>query len=280
LAGEGLQHQDGHTHLLAYSYPHVQAYDPAFPYEIAVLLEEGIKQMYVEEKKVIFYITVGNENVEQPAAPLPIKELRPKILKGMYRFRESQKKGVGRVELLGSGALVSEALKAAGILEETYDVAANVWSVTSYKTLYQDALNKERESTLGSADGTGEQSRSYFAECLEGEGDAVVAVSDYLKALPFSLARWVKQPFTALGTDGFGRSEGRSELRDYFEVDARYIVIAALSGLVKAGKLDAKVLAKAREEHGINPDKVNPMLSHWALGGEAGEKVQQSGTAS
>ncbi len=268
LAGEGLQHQDGHSHLMAFGFPHILAYDPAFSYEIAVLLEEGVRRMYVEEKNVIYYITVGNENYEQPNPPAPIAALREPILKGLYRFRRSEKKAAARVELLGSGAIMTEVIKAAKILEETYEVAADLWSVTSYKALYQDALNIERDRLL-----SGEASppkKPYIALCLEGEGDAVVAVSDYVKMLGYGLARWIKQPYTVLGTDGFGRSDARADLRDYFEIDARYIAVAALDALAQAGKVDRKVVARALKEQDINPSKLSPMLSHWAGGPAAG----------
>ena len=262
LAGEGLQHQDGHSHLLAYSYPHVLAYDPAFSYEIAVILEAGLKKMYVEQKNCIYYITAGNEAYEMPAPPRPLAELREGILKGMYSFRESAKPGArGRVQLLGSSSLMNATLRAAEMLESDYNVAADVWSVTSYKQLYQDALDVERHNTLH----PDETRRPYITEVLGGREHAVVAVSDYVKLLPHSLSRWIPLPFTALGTDGFGRSEGRRDLRDFFEVDERYIVLAALSNLAGAGRLPPKVIKEAMLKFKIDPEKMNPMHSAWSI---------------
>ena len=155
-------------------------------------------------------------------------------------------------------------------------MAADVWSVTSYKALYQDALDHERQRLL-SGSGPGE-SRPYIGRCLDGKGDAVVAVSDYLKALPYSLSRWIKEPLNSLGTDGFGRSDAREDLRNYFEVDERYVVVAALDGLVQAGKIGADVLRRAITEYGIDPGKINPMFCHWA-GGETSPPVPEDQVA-
>ncbi|MCB1318902.1 MAG: pyruvate dehydrogenase (acetyl-transferring), homodimeric type, partial [Leptospiraceae bacterium] len=261
LAGEGLQHQDGHSHLLAIPYPHVRAYDPAFAYEVAVIIEEGMKRMFVHQENMIFYITTGNESYAMPPAPRPIEELRQPILDGMYRFSESKLKNEqarGRVQLLGSGALMPEVLEAARMLEADFNVAADIWSVTSYKQLFVDALNAGREEML-----VGNDSKPYVARCLGDAQDAVVAVSDYVKMLPYSLSRWLRVPVLALGTDGFGRSESREGLRDWFEVDRRYIVVAALHSLVNAGKIDRNVVSQAIKDYGINPEKVNPMITHW-----------------
>lgn len=262
LAGEGLQHQDGHSHVLAHPYPHIIAYDPAYAYELAVILEAGIKRMYVDQKNCIYYITAGNEATVMPAPPRPIAELREGILKGMYLFRESKLSGAkARVQLLGSAALMGATLKAAEMLENEFSVAADVWSVTSYKELYQNALDADRHNLLHPQD----TQKPFIAKCLDERKDAVVAVSDYVKLLPHSLGRWVKQPFTALGTDGFGRSEGRRSLRAHFEVDERYITAASLYSLSQAGKVDAKLTAEAIKKYNIDPERPNPMRSAWSV---------------
>lgn len=253
LAGEGLQHQDGNSHVLALPQPNLKAYDPAFAYEIGVLLQEGIRRMYVEQKDEFYYITIGNDSYAHPAMP---EGSREGILKGLYRFRSSplvQPKA--RVQLWGSGALMPGVLKAAEELER-YGVAADVWSVTSYKELYRDALDVERWNLFHP-----EQPARlpYLAECLKDSEGPVIAVSDYCKVLALSLAKWLPQPLVALGTDGFGRSEGRTDLRRFFEVDTAHTVWAALSQLVRAGQLDASLLEEARQTLKIDPEKPNPM---------------------
>ncbi len=253
LNGEGLQHQDGHTHLHALAVPNVVAYDPAYAYEVAVIVEEGIKRMYVDQEDVFYYMTLHNENYAQPAMP---KGAREGILKGMYLFRPSaMQKPRLHVNLLGSGAILNEAVKAQAILEEQYGVAADVWSVTSYKQLYRDALLCERQNLLH----PGAKPRvPYVEQCLAGRNGVFVATSDYVKALPDCISRWVPGRLMALGTDGFGRSESRQALRDFFEVDARYVTLAALVGLLREGKVEATVVKKAVKELGLNPDKLNP----------------------
>ncbi|MBX7057700.1 MAG: pyruvate dehydrogenase (acetyl-transferring), homodimeric type [Leptospirales bacterium] len=260
LAGEGLQHQDGHTPLLSYPYPHVLCYDPAFSYEAAAIIEEGYRRMFVEQKNVIYYILAGNENYEHPPAPGPAEKLKQEILRGIYLFRKSGLSGAkARVQLFGSGAIMNETLAAAELLEKDFGVAADVWSVTSYKELWKDAMDCERAALLG------EPSRTpYIVEVLKGKGDVVIAASDYTKALPLSIARWIQAPFHALGTDGFGRSESRQSLRDYFEVDRRYIALAALNKLAEAGKIDRAQAQKLRQSSGIAGDKIDPHRLHWA----------------
>lgn len=260
LAGEGLQHQDGHSPLLSYPYPHVLCYDPAFSFEAAAIIEEGYKRMFVEQKNVIYYVLVGNENYVHPAAPGAIDALKDGILKGIYRFKEAAGGATkARAQLLGSGAIMNEVLAAAEILTNEYGVAADVWSVTSYKELWKDAMECERQQML-----SGKAERPYIARVLQGKGDVVVAASDYTRALPLSISRWIDAPFHALGTDGFGRSESRESLRDYFEVDRRYIVLATLNKLAEAGKIDAALPGKAREKMGIRADKADPHRLHWA----------------
>ncbi len=266
LAGEGLQHQDGHSHLLAYPVPNLVAYDPAFAYELAIIVQDGIRRMYVNGEDIFYYVTVMNEQWEQPEKPGDVRE---GILKGMYRFRagqktngqkkDSKKKDGGlRADLLGSGAIMLEVIKAADILEEKYGVACDVWSVTSYKELYKDGNACQRWNMLHPA----ETPRvPYVSQQLKDSQGVLVAASDYVKALPESISQWMPRPLIALGTDGFGRSEGRRQLRDFFEVDAKHIVLAALSGLMRDGKLKAADVQKAIAELGINPEKADPFVS-------------------
>jgi pyruvate dehydrogenase E1 component len=255
LAGEGLQHQDGHSHVLALSVPNLLAYDPAFAYEIGVIIQDGIKRMYVDEESVFYYLTVTNEPLPMPEMPAG-KDVRDGILKGLYRFKTSQKKDAKlKAQLLGSGTIMFEVLKAQQILEEKYGIAADVWSVTSYKQLYSDGNECDRWNMLH----PGETPRIPFVtQQLEDAEGVFIAASDYMKVLPESIAQWVPRPLVALGTDGFGRSENRASLRDFFEVDAKHIVLATLSALVRAQQMDRKVVQTAIQDLGINPEKANP----------------------
>ncbi len=256
LAGEGLQHQDGNSHLLAYSVPNLVAYDPAFAYELAVILQDGIRRMYVEQEPIFYYLTVMNEPWEMPEMPDGSRE---GILKGIYRFKATGKKDAKqRVSLLGSGAMMQEVIKAQQILEDKYAVAADIYSVTSYKNLYFDGIESERWNMLH----PGEKEKvPYVSGALKDSGGVVVAASDYVKALPESISKWVPGRLVALGTDGFGRSETRAALRDHFEVDAKHIVLAALSGLLREGKIKAEVVKAAIKDLGINPEKTNPVVA-------------------
>jgi pyruvate dehydrogenase E1 component len=255
LAGEGLQHQDGHSHVLALSVPNLLAYDPAFAYEIAIIIQDGIKRMYVDQESIFYYLTVTNEPLPMPEMPHGA-EVRDGILKGLYRFKASDKKDAKlRAQLFGSGTIMFEVLKAQQILEEKYRVAADVWSVTSYKRLYQDGNDCERWNMLH----PGETLRVPFVtQCLKEAPGVFVAASDYMKVLPESIAQWVPRPLVALGTDGFGRSEGRASLRDFFEVDAKHIVLATLNALARDKQISPEILQKAIKDLGINPEKPNP----------------------
>lgn len=256
LAGEGLQHQDGNSHLLAYPIPNLVTYDPAFAYELAVIIRDGIRRMYEEQENIFYYLTVMNENYPMPPMPDGVKE---GILKGIYKFKKSEKENSKlKANLLGSGAILNEAIKAAEILEENYNVAADVWSVTSYKELRRDALNVERWNMLH----PNETPKIPYVTSSFIENDGViVAASDYVKALPDSIAKWLPKNIVSLGTDGFGRSEGRSALREFFEVDAKSIVLATLFALAKDGKIKMTTVQKAIKELDINPEKANPMIS-------------------
>ncbi len=258
LAGEGLQHQDGHSHVLALSVPNLLAYDPAFAYEIAVIIQDGIRRMYIDQEPIFYYLTVTNEPLPMPEIP---KEhgVREGILHGMYRFKASDKKDAKlRAQLFGSGAIMFEVLKAQSILEEKYGVAADVWSVTSYKELYRDGNDCERWNMLH----PGQSAKvPYVTQCLKDAPGVLVAASDYMKVLPESISQWMPRRLVALGTDGFGRSEGRASLRDFFEVDAKHIVLATLGALARENQIGADTLSQAVRDLNINPEKANPAVS-------------------
>ena len=256
LAGEGLQHQDGHSHLLAYPLPNLMCYDPAFAYEIAVIVREGIRRMYEAQENIFYYLTVMNEFYPMPPMPSGSTE---GILKGMYRFRASEKKNARlHAQLFGSGAILREVIQAQKLLEEKYDIAADVWSVTSYKELYRDGHAAERWNRLHPT----EQPRiPYVTACLSQAPGVFVAASDYVKALPDSISRWFPRPLHSLGTDGFGRSDTRKALRDFFEVDARFVTLATLSALAREKQIGSEVVQKAMIEMEIDPDKSDPITS-------------------
>lgn len=252
LAGEGLQHQDGHSHLLAYSVPNMITYDPAFAYELAVIIRDGIRRMYEEQEDVFYYITIMNENYVMPAMPGDVKE---GILKGMYRYQTGTEQASGlKANLLGSGTILNETIKAAEILENKFGVSSDVYSVTSYKELRQEALDVERHNLLH----PGKEKTPYVSTVIDNDG-VIVAATDYVKTLPDSIAKWLPKRVYSLGTDGFGRSEAREELRDFFEVDAKHIALSALYALYKEDKYTLKDLKKAMKTLGIDANKVNPM---------------------
>ena len=261
LAGEGLQHQDGQSHLLALPIPNLEAYDPSFAYELAIVIRDGLRRMYEEQESVFYYVTVGNENRPQPAAPehLDREALEAGVLRGLYLFRPSAKKRARKhVQLLGSGAIMHEALQAAELLERDYGVAAHVWSVTSYKALHRDALAVERWNRMH----PGEAPRSSVVHrALADTKGPIVAASDYVKMLPDALAKHTPRPLVALGTDGFGRSEARAELRGHFEVDAKHIAWAALKALADDGVFPADDLPQAMRQLNIDPDKIDPTVA-------------------
>ena len=256
LAGEGLQHQDGHSHLLAYPVPNLLAYDPAFAYELAVIIESGIRRMCVDQESVFYYLTVMNEPYPMPSMP---EGARDGILQGMYRVEPADgTAGRHRAQLLASGAIVPEALKAQALLADRYDVAADVWSVTSWRQLYRDGHACDRWNLLHPLE---PPRRPYVTTCLAEQPGVVVAASDYVKALPDSLRQWLERPLVTLGTDGFGRSESRAALRDFFEVDARFIALATLRALARDGAVATSVVAAAIKDLEIDPEKADPTVS-------------------
>ena len=255
LAGEGLQHQDGNSHLLACTVPNLIAYDPAFAYEIAVIVREGIRRMYENCEDVFYYLTVENESYPMPEMPEGVEE---GILKGMYCYRSSRSRAKHRVQLLASGAILNQALSAQKLLSERFNIASDVWSATSFKELHRDGMETDRWNMLH----PGEKPRvPYIRQCLGEDPVPIVMASDYVKALPNSLVRWMPGVPVTLGTDGFGRSESREALRDFFEVDSRYIALGALTALARHRKIKRGTLEKAIKELDIDPSKPNPLIS-------------------
>ena len=256
LNGEGLQHEDGHSHVISQTVPNCKSYDPAYAYEMAAIIEEGIREMYHEGKDVFYYITAMNENYVMPPAP-EADNLKESIIKGCYKFRgpvDGRKKA--QVNLFGSGTILNEVVKASDLLAEKYDVATNVYSVTSYKELTDDALECDRWNLLHPEE---DQKVPYVQSLFEDEPDVFVTSSDYMKCLSDTLARWLPGSLHSLGTNGFGRSESRANLRNFFEVDHKYVALAALTQLAKKGEVDAGLPAQAIKDLEIDPDKLNPL---------------------
>jgi pyruvate dehydrogenase E1 component len=251
LAGEGLQHQDGHSQLVATTVPNCVAYDPAYAYELAVIIQDGMRRMYVDQESIFYYITVMNENYPQPAQP---KGSEAGILKGAYLLRAGGK-GKLRTTLLGSGTILRECLEAAKILEAEYGVRADVFSVTSFSELRREALECDRWNLLHA----GEPARSpYVQQCLKDAQGPFVAATDYMRTVPDQIRQWVPGRYVSLGTDGFGRSDSRAALRRHFEVDRNYIAVAALKALADEGKLEASAVTAAMKALGVDPAKPVP----------------------
>ena len=254
LNGEGLQHQDGHSHILASTIPTLLTYDPAFAYELAVILHDGMRRMYKNGEEIYYYVTLYNENYTMPEMPPGAEQ---GILKGLYKFRPGEPKKRHRAHIFGSGTLLREVLRAQEILAEKYGVSADVWSATSYKLLRNEALQVKRWNMLHPLS---RPRKSYLESVLEKEKGPFVAVSDYMRIVPDQIAPWVPRGLVTLGTDGFGRSDTRSSLRRYFEVDAELTVIATLYALSEEGALEKKLVEKAIKDLGVDPEKAYP---HW-----------------
>jgi pyruvate dehydrogenase E1 component len=254
LTGEGLQHDDGHTHVLASTVPNLRQYDPAYAYELAAIIRDGIERMYVRGEDVFYYVTLYNENYPQPAKPDGVDE---GILRGIYRFAAAPDAGKGAkaVRLIGSGSILQQVLEAQGILAEKLGVAAEVYSAPSFPLLRRDALAVERWNRLHPAS---KARVPYVTGILGSDGGPIVAASDWMKVIPQMVAPWVPATFVALGTDGFGRSDTRESLRAFFEIDAASIAAAAMSALAGEGSITAKAAATAIADLGIDPDKVDP----------------------
>ena len=257
MLGEGLQHQDGHSHVLASTVPTCLSYDPAFAYELAVIVQDGLRRMYAENEQVFYYITMYNEDYAQPEMPAHLaggSDVREGIVRGLYKFKAASK-GNAAAQLFGSGPILNEVLKAQQILSEQYNVQADVWSVTSYVELRRDALEAERWNRLHPSE---PERPSYLHTTLAGSKGPIIAASDYMKVLPDALAPWLGARLVTLGTDGFGRSDNREHLRRHFEVDSNAIVAATLSKLVREGTVKAKVAQKAFTDLNIDTEATNP----------------------
>jgi pyruvate dehydrogenase E1 component len=256
LTGEGLQHDDGHTLIHASTIPNIRSYDPAFAYELAAVIRDGIERMYVKGEDVFYYITIYNENYAQPAKPDGVDE---GLLRGIYRFSAAPDVGRGAhaARLVGSGAILQQVLAARDLLAERFGVAAEVYSAPSFPLLRRDALEAERWNRLHP------DARApripYVSQVLPHEGGPIVAATDWMKALPDMVARWLPPHFLPLGTDGFGRSDTRENLRSLFEIDPPHIAAATLASLARSGALPGARVARALRELGIDPDKADPL---------------------
>ncbi len=254
LNGEGLQHEDGHSHLLATTVPNLRAYDPAFAYETAVIVQDGLRRMYGEGEAVFYYLTLYNENYPMPPMPDGVTD---GILKGLYKFRAAEGKGQHTAQIFASGPIMRQALRAQEILADQFYIAADIWSATSYKALRNDALNVQRWNMLHP---TEPPKTSYVEQVLHAEKGPFIAVSDYMKLVPDQIAPWVPGGLTTLGTDGFGRSDTRPALRRFFEIDAESIVIATLYALARRGEYDPARVAAAIRDLGVDPEKHFPAI--------------------
>lgn len=252
LNGEGLQHEDGHSHILASTVPSIQTYDPSFLYEMAYIIKDGLKRMYVNNEDCFYYITMYNENHLHPDVPDHVKDIEEGITKGMYNFKRSKAKNKAKINLISSGIIFQQALKAAEILEKDYGVSVDLWSAPSFKRLREDAQKAEAWNRLHPES---KPRVSYLEKLLEKEEGPFLAVTDYMRSLPDMIRQWVPAQYTVLGTDGFGMSSSREELRRHFEVDTESIVVAALHSLAQTGSIEKKVVSSAIKKLGIDPEK-------------------------
>jgi pyruvate dehydrogenase E1 component len=247
LNGEGLQHEDGHSHLMSATIPNCISYDPTYGFELAVIIREGLRRMIGEQEDVFYYLTLMNENYQHPAMPEDAEE---GILRGMYRLREGKD---AKIQLLGSGTILREVIAAADLLREDFGVEADVFSVTSFTELRRDGIEAERWNTLH----PGEDERVPYVESAL-DGRPVVAATDYMRSFADQIRPWVRAPYRVLGTDGFGRSDYRKTLRSFFEVDRHHVALAALTELATAGEVDADAPKKAIESYGIDTERPAP----------------------
>jgi pyruvate dehydrogenase E1 component len=252
LAGEGLQHQDGHSQLVATTVPNCVAYDPTYAYELAVIVQDGLRRMYQEQENVFYYITCMNENYAHPAMPAGVAQ---GILNGMYLLQIGGR-GKVRVTLFGSGTILREVLAAAEILEKNYGVPADVYSVTSFSELRRNALAIERRNLLHPNE---PRQQTYIQQALADREGPFIAATDYMKTVPDQIRQWIPGRYAVLGTDGYGRSDSRAELRRFFEVDRHYVAITALKALADEGKIDKQTVTDAMQSFGIDPEKPNPL---------------------
>jgi pyruvate dehydrogenase E1 component len=252
LNGEGLQHEDGHSHILAATIPNCVSYDPTYAYEVAVIVQEGLRRILADQEDIFYYLTTLNENYRHPSMPDGVAE---GIVKGMYMVRPSQRKG-HKVQLLGSGSILREVLAGAELLERDFGVPCDVWSVTSFTELRREALDAERWNMLHPLE---TQRVPYVTKCLSARGDTpVIASTDYMKLFADQIRPFVPGTYRVLGTDGFGRSDYRKKLRHHFEIDRHFVTVAALKALADQNKVPSTKVAEAIETFGIDPHKPNP----------------------
>jgi pyruvate dehydrogenase E1 component len=254
LNGEGLQHQDGHSHILAGTIPNCVTYDASYGYEIATIIQDGMKRMIEDQENVFYYITTLNENYQNPG--LVNDTMVEGIKKGMYLLEDGVKKGKKAVQLMGSGSIMQEVRAAAEMLRNDYGVQADVWAVTSYNELTRDALDADRINLLNPE---AEPKEAFVTQMLKGRRGPVISASDYMKNYGNQIRKWVPQDYHVLGTDGFGRSDSRAKLRHFFEVDRNWITVAALKALAEEGTIEAKDVTKAINDLGLDINKPNPM---------------------
>ena len=254
LAGEGLQHQDGHSHLMASTIPNCISYDPTYHYELAVIFREGLRRMHEKKENIFYYITTMNENYPHPAIPKN-KECEEGILKGMYKIKEFNKHKKTKIQFLGSGTILREMIAGAEILQKEYQIDSEIWSVTSFNELRRDGMETERYNLLNPDKN---QKISYVEKCLGKTEGPILAASDYMRANSDQIRPYVNKSFYSLGTDGFGRSDTRKNLRNFFEVDKEHIVAYGLSVLSKEQLIASKYAADAIKKYKINPDKKIP----------------------
>jgi pyruvate dehydrogenase E1 component len=254
LNGEGLQHEDGHSHLMSATVPNCISYDPTYAYELAVIIQDGLRRMYVNQEDIFYYITVMNENYAHPAMP---KGIELDILKGMYCFRQGAKKKGPRVQLLGSGVIFREVEAAADLLRNDWGIESDLWSCPSFTELARDGREAERWSRLHP---TEPSKVPHVANCLANQQGPVIAASDYNRAFADQIRPYIAAPYTVLGTDGFGRSDTRENLRRFFEVDRFHVTIAALKSLADSGQFDAAKVEVAIAKYGIDPEIKAPWL--------------------
>jgi len=250
LNGEGLQHQDGHSHLAASVTPNIKAYDLAYAYEIAVIVKNGLKEMFQDQKDIVYYLTLENENIVHPKAPENVEE---DIVKGMYKIRSTEKPVL---RLLGSGPLLGEVLAAADLLEKDWNIKAGIWNVTSFSELRQEAEEVNRWNLFNP---NKKHRQSHLEKCLRKNNVPTVAVTDYVKMVAEQIVPYIPGKYYALGTDGFGRSDTRENLRHFFEIDRYYIVLTAVRALVYDGKIEGAVADEVIKKYAIDPQKPNPM---------------------
>jgi pyruvate dehydrogenase E1 component len=256
LAGEGLQHQDGHSHIMAATIPNCHAYDPAFNYELAVILHDGLRRMYTEQENCFYYLTVMNENYEHPVMPRDPK-LPEQIIKGMYLFKKAKPHKGLTPQLLGSGAILQEVIKAQQILADDYAVHCDIWSVTSFNELAREAMAVARQNALHPDQ---KPHQSYVSTCLAGKKGPIIAATDYIRLYAEQIRPYIDQTYQVLGTDGFGRSDTRQQLRHFFEVSAQDIAYATLHALHVDGQFSSHELDLAKRQLGIDPEKPNPTM--------------------